>query len=249
MSDETAPKKRKGRSPNYPGIDLMLALDRAKTLWEHERHHAVPTELILKHWGYGPRSGGGSVAFSALKRFGLMEEAGNGRARLTPRAQSILLAEREGRREDALIREAALLPAMHKKMWEKHGVTLPSDENLKFELETEEGFTPGGAAEFLSEWKRTIKYAGLTASDGTVPLNAGEKPDPSEPQLTPPSTLEQPPLEQPPGERRQTRTVQVTYSPTEWALLQGQFPMSEDDWDAMIAVLDAMKRGLVTPSD
>lgn len=48
------------------------------------------------------------------------------------------------------------------------------------------------------------------------------------------------------------RTVQVTYSPSEWALLQAAFPMSEDDWDAMIAVLNAMKRGLVakpSPAD
>lgn len=44
---------------------------------------------------------------------------------------------------------------------------------------------------------------------------------------------------------RQQRTVQITYSPTEWALLEAAFPMSEDDWDAMIAVLSAMKRGLV----
>ncbi len=47
-------------------------------------------------------------------------------------------------------------------------------------------------------------------------------------------------------QQRETRTVQVTYSPDEWALLQGRFPMSEDDWDAMIEVMGAMKRGLVT---
>lgn len=253
MSEATnTPPKRKGRSPNYPGIDLKLALERAAMLWDAEQHHAVPNDLILKHWGYGPKSGGGSVAFAALKRFGLLEDAGNGRARLTSRAQSILLAQREGRTESKLIQEAALLPAMHKSMWTTHGATLPSDENLKFELVTEKGFTPGGAAEFISEWKRTMKFANLTGPDATVPPADGENQEIPEPQLTPPQTLETPPAP-PPGDntetQREKRTVQVTYSPNEWALLQAAFPMSEDDWNAMIAVLNAMKRGLVRQSD
>jgi hypothetical protein len=251
MTEPAPTKKRKGRSPNYPGIDLGLALERAKTLWERERHHDVPNELILKHWGYGPKSGGGSVAFAALKRFGLMEDGGNGRARLTPRALNILLAEREGRRDEVLIREAALLPTMHKEMWDKHRAALPSDENLKFELEMR-GFTPGGAAEFLSEWKRTMKYAGLTGDDATVSPNGGETPSVQEPTLmpTPTPTLQEPqePRTDPPVEReRITRTVQVPYSPTGWALVQASFPMTEREWDQMLAVLQAMKLGLVSP--
>src|SRR5205823_5827061 len=112
MSDQQPEPKtttrRRGRSPNYPGIDLKLALERAALLWEREQHHDAPNELILKHWGYGPKSGGGSVVFAALKRFGLLEDAGAGRSKLTQRAHAILLAQREGRRDDAGIREAAL---------------------------------------------------------------------------------------------------------------------------------------------
>lgn len=255
MSESSPITERKGRSPNYPGIDLKQALERAKTLWEREQHHAVPNELILKHWGYGsPKSGAGHVTYAALKRFGLLEDAGNGRARLSQRAQAILLAEREGRTDEVLIREAALLPSVHKKIWANYGANLPSDEAVKFELTTEDGFTPGGAAEFLAEWKRTVAFAKLTDSSATVSTNGGETSQPGEQTLTPPATIEH---EARPGgeesktnntqdERRDTRTVQVTYSPSEWALLQAPFPMSEENWDAMIAVLGAMKRGLVS---
>jgi hypothetical protein len=59
-------------------------------------------------------------------------------------------------------------------------------------------------------------------------------------------TIETPATE---GRDRSVRTILVTYSPEEWALLQGRFPMSEDDWDAMIAVLTAMKRGLVAKTE
>ena len=67
--------------------------------------------------------------------------------------------------------------------------------------------------------------------------------------MKPPATLEleTPPADQTPKTPRTERTVHVTYSPTEWALLQARFPMTEEDWDAMIAVLGAMKRGLVQP--
>jgi hypothetical protein len=69
--------------------------------------------------------------------------------------------------------------------------------------------------------------------------------------LTPPATIEQdaPPNNEGSLAERMTRTVQVTYSPKEWALLQAAFPMSEDEWDAMIEVLQAMKRGLVSSRD
>jgi hypothetical protein len=259
MSDTTTGRKRKGRSPNYPGIDLQQALERAKTIWDKEQHHAVPNELILQYWGYGsPKSGAGHVTYAALKRFGLLEDSGAGRARLTQRAQAILLAERQGKRDDARIREAALLPTVHKEIWEKHGTKLPSDENLKYELMTEKGFTPGGASEFIGEWKRTMAYAKLTDSGATVSPDGGETPTGEEQKMTPPATIvaedhpasQEDPLERNEDDRRETRTVQVTYSPSEWALLQGRFPMSEDDWDAMIAVLTAMKRGLVSkPTD
>jgi hypothetical protein len=249
---QSAPTTRKGRSPNYPGIDLKLALERAKTLWEQEQHHAAPSAVILKHWGYGPKSGGGSVAYAALKRFGLLEDAGNGRARLTQRAQAILLAEREGRRDEEKIREAALLPTIHKQVWDAHGASLPSDENFQYELITEKGFTPGGATEFISEWKRTLAFAKLAGSGATVSPDAGKTPDDHEPKLTPPATIET----ERPSERGQDpsgnqhpkpakRTIQVPYSPTGWALIEAQFPMGESEWDQMLAVLQAMKPGLV----
>lgn len=258
MSESSAAEipstKRRGRSPNYPGIDLKLALERAKTFWEQEQHHAAASSVILKHWGYGPKSGGGSVVYAALKRFGLLEDAGNGRGRLTARAQAILLAERDGRRDEAKIREAALLPTLHKEIWGKYGGSLPSEESLKYELMTERGFTPGGAEEFASEWKRTMAFAKLTGQAATISPDAGETPETQESELTPLATIERedvgPEQEQPQEERllpeRVKRTIQVPYSPTGWALVEAHFPMGERDWEQMLTVLQAMKPGLVS---
>jgi hypothetical protein len=156
------------------------------------------------------------------------------------------------------LRQAALQPKVHRKLWDEYGSNLPSDEHLKYNLVRDMGFTKGGAGEFLKQWKRTMTYARLSDPGATVSGDAGDpEAPPQEPVVTPPATIDQ--KQDRAQEReprtftakaaRSPRTIQLTYSPTEWALLQGEFPMSEQDWDAMIAVLEAMKRGLVTPSD
>jgi hypothetical protein len=186
----------------------------------------------------------------------LLDSVGTDRAALSRRAQELLLDQREGRTNWERIQAAALLPAMHKEMWSKYEGRLPSDETLKYELITERGFTSGGAEEFIAEWKRTMAFARLTEQGATVSPDAGGSDDEKskEPKVTPPPTLQEKPLpprlpeETPRDPVREQRTVQVTYSPTEWALLQAAFPMSEEDWESMLAVLAAMKRGLVTPA-
>ncbi len=44
---------------------------------------------------------------------------------------------------------------------------------------------------------------------------------------------------------RPMRTLQLPYSATEWATLQAAFPLSEAEWDRMLAILNAMKPALV----
>ena len=46
------------------------------------------------------------------------------------------------------------------------------------------------------------------------------------------------------GEVRLT-SVNIPYSPGKWASLNADFPLSESDWEAMLAMLAAMKPGLV----
>ena len=261
MSDQTPPSapRRKGRSPAYPAIDLSTAVERAQTLWEREHHYPTTVTTILGHWGYGPKSGGGYAALAALKSFGLAEDEGNGadrRAWLTELAQDIVTAPNESARRE-LIRKAALRPPIHKELWDEYQSRLPSDTELQVTLMRKRGFTPSGAAELVSEWKRTMAFAGLAGVAGTVPRDQGDKGESSsgssngETIVTPAPTIEQdtPPKDPPadPPKGRTQRTIQVPYSANEWALIQASFPMTQAEWDQMIAVLEAMKPSLVPP--
>lgn len=261
QSTQSAPR-RKGRSPAYPAIDLSLAVERAQTLWDHEHHYPTSVATILGHWGYGPKSGGGFAALAALKSFGMALDEGNGddrRAWLSELGQDIVTTEDEGKKRE-MIQRAALKPTIHRELWNRFRTQLPSDQSLRVILIRELGFTNNGANELVSEWKRTMAFAGLADDGGTVPPqepNAGDEvPDlTGEPKVTPPPTIEQerrepPPLRHDPpkvNRERTQRTIQVPYSPTEWALIQASFPMTDAEWDQMLAVLQAMKLGLVAP--
>ncbi len=252
MTDHTTPKKRP-RSPNYPGIDVGAAIERASALWENEQHHPVAFEVALRHWGYQPKSGGGGSVHAALKRFGLLEDIGNGRSRLTPLALDIVRAEREGQRDYPNIRKAALMPKVHAALWDQYGATLPSDESLIFSLTGEMGFTRGGATEFVAEWKRTLAFAKLADSSASVspdpPDNVPSPPLANHTVSPPTPALDKPPSPVDRGTPNDIRTIQVPYSPTGWALVQAPFPISEQAWSQMLAVLAAMKPGLVTAED
>lgn len=50
----------------------------------------------------------------------------------------------------------------------------------------------------------------------------------------------------PPESKAQTRVVQIPISLNEWAALQVPIPLTEEKWGQMIAVLNAMKPGIVT---
>lgn len=47
----------------------------------------------------------------------------------------------------------------------------------------------------------------------------------------------------------QQRSVQLPVPGTSWVTVQGDFPMTEEAWESMMALLGAMKPGLVAPDD
>jgi len=119
---------------------------------------------------------------------------------------------------------------------------------MLYDLTFERGFSDSAARDVLRQFRATVSYARLAESDDILLHDESESDEDGitdeELSVTTPATLTDPGTGS--GTKsRNKRTVQITYSPSEWALLQGQFPMSEADWDAMIAVLQAMKRGLV----
>jgi hypothetical protein len=252
--EATASKTAKHRSPSYPAIDLARALERAEQLADAAGKHEAPVAAAMTAWGYSPKSSGGLLSIAALKKFGLLTDTGKREARkvaLTPLAQELLVygTNRDSDEWLSRVRTAALTPAIHRELWEKYEGELPSDSVITPHLQLERRFSKDAAREMLKEFRSTIAFARLSETDGSVSENEEDNDSDSEAnshsEMQMPEGVQEPkPIET--SKREQQRTIQVTYSPTDWALVQGSFPMSEADWESFIEVLQGMKRGLVT---
>lgn len=171
MSENAQPKhkKKRKRSPGYPGIDLKAALEKARIIREKEGENWVPVPIATADWDYRPNSGPGMVAVAALKKFGLVEDEGSAKdrkIRLTDLARRIIIDDRTVSPDrDQAIREAALKPNIHAKLWNYYKGKLPSDETMRFWLKADEGFTDRAADDLISEFRKTIEFSKLDESD------------------------------------------------------------------------------------
>lgn len=244
----------KGRSPSYPGISLRQAVERARTLYENERRHSAPMGVITGYWGYrSPKTGPASVAFAGLKKHGLLDEEGSGderSARLSELALEILLNPDPR----AAIQRAALMPPIYREMWEEHGRNLPSDDTLRWRFVSQRGFTETGFEEFIRNYRATIDYAQLATPEGGAPL-ANDLPT-TEEDLAEDAVGQ--PRQEPTmapaggsdrvaslGSRPEALRIPVPLVDGPPVVIEGEFPITEAAWTQLLAVLTAMKPGLV----
>ena len=152
--------RRKVRSPSFPFVGLREALDRARTFYEAEQRNAARPETAAAHWGYSAKSSGGKQTIAALRAFGLLD--GDSLVKLSGRALRILLDEREGSEERLrLVQQAALMPPVHARLWERYGADFPSAQTLRLSLILDEGFNENSVDDFLTEYRETLEYARL----------------------------------------------------------------------------------------
>ncbi len=162
MAEALEDRKSRGRSPRYPGIDLANAIERAQAIYRSDGKNAVPAEVVLRRWGYTPKSSSGLVALGALRGFGLVEPAGKD-VKLSTLALDIILPGSPGRAE--AIQRAALTPRIHRDVWDHYAGSLPSNETLKHYLVRDCGFTDSGADEFIKQFRATLSFSTGAESD------------------------------------------------------------------------------------
>jgi hypothetical protein len=256
MTEQAAPARQQGRSrprsPSYPGIDLATAIERARTMFDHEQRNAAHVDVLYHHWGHSPKSGAGGVVLAALKKYGLISDEGAGanrRAHLTDTALDILLDDAESPTRQALIRDAALKPAIHQEVWSKYAGSLPSDQSLRMWLIRDKAFTSSGADEFIAQLRRTLAFASTPSSDKIVaPEHPQETSEAMPPQSSNVTTQIASQKYQVDPSGRPSVAIQLPLGVGfGWASLDAPFPLTEQAWALMLRVLEAMKPGLVRP--
>lgn len=233
--------------------------------------HPVPLNVAAEEWGFTAKSSSTKTVAAALKRFGLVRDVGAGAARqleLTDdgRELAFLSADRGSPRWQKLVTNAALRPKIHRQVLDHFGGPLPDDRVVLRYLLFDLGFLDEGTArDFLRRVQATLDFAGIQGTNELIsPSGAdedddisGSVPEQEDGKGTQRSAPASGPAERttrpvPPGNsiydhiRADRAFVQIPYSHGEWATLQAGFPLTEAQWDALIAMLQAMKPGLVS---
>ncbi len=167
--------------------------------------------------------------------------------RLTDLALDILLSP-DARQRDLAIQRAALLPSIHAELWNQYKPHLPSDHALRYDLVRNRGFTETGAAEFINEFRETIAFARLAESTniGSEEEDANGEAEPERGSVPQHREVQRTGMrwERPVGAN--VLTIPVPVSGAAPIVIEGEFPVTEAAWDQFIAVLTAMKPGLVS---
>lgn len=177
MSD--APRKKSPRAPSMP---LKEALEKALRIYDRERRHPIPTDVIAQGLGYKSANNGAALAaIASLRSFGLLEKAADGKLAVSKGVETYKFAPSEELKSELQIKWLRA-PAVFSDLLEKYGSGLPSDAKIRFDL-IQGGFNPATADSVLTVFKQSADFAKLFES-GSVPANPrdtalGSPPDPT----------------------------------------------------------------------
>lgn len=118
------------RSPNYPALSLPDAVSRVRDVHKAQQTTPEPRDVVVKHMGYGSVNGRALKSLSALIKYGLLEDAGDG-LRVSDRAIAILFPDPDDptAKQQALL-DAAKTPALYAGIFDRWDGR-PSEDSLE----------------------------------------------------------------------------------------------------------------------
>ena len=170
IQEKEVTRQRK-RSPGYPMISLEEAVQKAKILWDNDKNNSIPKHAAFEHLGYKTEGGYGARVISALKQFGLISDT-DGDIKLTNEAVDLALHEQQDDIYTETIKKLAIKPVSYEKLYNEYSGNLPSDTTLKAKLIKDENFNAGKVKGFISDFRKTIKFAKLDTSEE---INVGDE--------------------------------------------------------------------------
>jgi hypothetical protein len=170
---------QRDRSPAFPVIPLESALGKLAEFEAHYKRAPARPEKVGEAWGIKTKAYADRIA-AALRYFGLLEYQGSGKDRsvvVSENGRKYLRTQQEELKRE-IAKAAALRPKQIAEHWNDWGADRPAEAACLDAL-VDEGFTDGGARDFLKVYDATITYAKLSDSDKST-LVEGESEEESE---------------------------------------------------------------------
>lgn len=166
------------KSPRAPSLALDDAIEKALRVYEKERRHAAPTDLVARHMGYkGANNGAALSALASIRYYGLMERPGEGKLAVAKEVESYKFAPSEDVRRELEIRWLKT-PQIFAELLDRYSDGLPSDANIRYDL-IQRGFLPIGAESLIPVFRRSVEF---------VRYFDTEREDPQKSEALPPET-------------------------------------------------------------
>ena len=165
------------RSPNYPQVAILDAVEDARTLHQKEGQNFMPRDVVAKLLGYSSVNGASEKKTSALNAYGLIDRSTDREIRVSDLAVKILFPH-DAQEKGAALAEAALSPNLFQEIREKWPTNNPSDENLKSYL-VRRGFNQNAVEQVISVFRAAMDVADAAQSVPESPPDqqtSGEKP-------------------------------------------------------------------------
>lgn len=152
-----------GRGPSYPYVDLEGAIALTRKVYDYAKRGPAPIDAVVTEaLKFSLTSSSGDKVLAALRSYGLTEDAAesNGKSlKLSTRGIRILLDDQDSEQRQEEIKKAALSPKWYEYCWSKWGKEMPPA--MRSNLLIEHGFVESTIDGFLSNYKKSIAFAGL----------------------------------------------------------------------------------------
>ena len=152
---EQLPRKK---SPRAPSIPLDEAIEKALKVYEKERLHPSPTDVVAQHMGYKDANNGRALgALASLRYYGLLERHSNGLLSVTKDVENYKFAPNE-EMSRAYLQRFLAAPPLFAELLDRYSSGLPSDGNLRYEL-IQRDFLPSTAESLVGIFRRSTEFA------------------------------------------------------------------------------------------
>ena len=156
------------KSPRAPSISLDEAIERALRVYEKEKRHAAPTDVVAQDIGYKSANNGAALAvLASLRYFGLLERPEDGKLAVAKDVENYRYAPDEPLRR-ALLMKWMRTPQVFADLLDGYSGGLPSDATLRFDL-INRGFSPVTAESVISVFRKSVEFSGYFAHQPTRP--------------------------------------------------------------------------------
>ncbi len=173
---EPTPSKTRDRSPNFPAISLPEALKKITVIYKADGKAATGVKVILGHLGYGQNlSGSSGRVVSALRQYGLIEDVGDEKYRVSPVAVNIIELSDESPVRRAAITASAKKPPIFRDVLNAYADRLPSDSAFRDYLITDKKFNPASVDAFIRSFKGTADFAKLYDGSYNGATDSGDR--------------------------------------------------------------------------